>query len=111
MLRRMLPDLAMGLGAVVGGLYSAGQSNIREFQPILTAIAFWLSILLLAVMPNLVTSFIVMTLALCLSLFISLGNTTLQFTSDQSIVERHVIMVNRLSGNHAYRWSRYWSHR
>ena len=77
---------AMGLGAVVGGLYSAGQSNIREFQLILTAIAFGLSILLLAVMPNLVTSFIVMTLVGALSvLFISLGNTTLQLTSDQSM--------------------------
>jgi MFS family permease len=73
---------AMGLGAVVGGLYSAGRSGSALKQLIITAVLFGCSILLLAVMPGLKTTLLALILVGALSvLFISLGNTTLQLTS------------------------------
>lgn len=77
---------AMGVGAVVGGLYVASQSRVRNSQLIVTALLFGLSILLAALMPNIVTSFLVFMVVGGLSIaFISLGNTTLQLTSEPSM--------------------------
>jgi MFS family permease len=73
----------MGFGAVFGGLYAAGQGLAGHRRLITTAMLFGLSILLMAAMPNLVTTSIVLVLVGALSvLFISVGNTTLQLTSD-----------------------------
>jgi MFS family permease len=74
---------AMGFGAVFGGLYAAGQSVADHRRFIMSAILFGLSILLLAAMPGLITSVVVLVIIGALSvLFISIGNTTLQLTSD-----------------------------
>jgi MFS family permease len=73
---------ATGVGAIVGGLYTAGQAKVREGQLVVTAILFGLSMLLVAAMPTFVTAIIVLILVGALSvLFIALGNTTLQLTS------------------------------
>jgi len=74
---------AMGLGAVMGGLYSAGRGMAVGSQLAKVALLFGLSILLLAVMPGLVTVLLVLVVVGILSvLFTSLGNTTLQLTSE-----------------------------
>jgi MFS family permease len=77
---------AMGVGAVIGGLYVASRNRVREKQLIFTALLFGLSILLAAIMPNIVTSFIVFMVVGALSVaFISIGNTTLQLTSEPTM--------------------------
>jgi MFS family permease len=77
---------AMGIGAVGGGLYAAGSSSVTQRRLILVALLFGFSIILVALMPNLMTAFLVLILMGALSvLFISLGNTTLQLNSDPSM--------------------------
>jgi MFS family permease len=74
---------AMGIGAVVGGLYSAGSSVITQRRLIIMAVLFGMSIILTALTPNLLTTLLVLVCLGALSvLFISLGNTTLQLYSD-----------------------------
>jgi MFS family permease len=73
---------AMGLGAIIGGLYSAGKSKIGETQLASTAIAFGVAIIAASIMPGFITALMVLVLVGALSvLFITLGNTTLQLTS------------------------------
>jgi MFS family permease len=74
---------AMGIGAVVGGLYAAGSAASTQRRLIVVAVLFGLSIMLTAIMPGLGTAFVFSILMGGLSvLFISLGNTTLQLNSD-----------------------------
>jgi MFS family permease len=74
---------AMGIGAVAGGLYSAGSSVITQRRLIIMAVLFGMSIILTALTPNLLTTLLVLVCLGALSvLFISLGNTTLQLYSD-----------------------------
>lgn len=74
---------AMGFGAVFGGLYVAGRGAVGQRQLIMAATMFGFSILLMAAMPNLAAASVVLVLVGALSvLFISIGNTTLQLTSD-----------------------------
>lgn len=78
--------VAMGIGAIGGGLYTAGRSIKRSSTLCYVAFAFGLSLLLLAIMPDLVLSFIILVLVGALSvLFISLGNSTLQLSTDQNM--------------------------
>jgi len=73
---------ATGLGAIVGGLYTAGQAAVGETQLVLAAILFGISILIASIMPTLITVLFILVLVGALSvLFIALGNTTLQLTS------------------------------
>lgn len=73
---------AMGLGAVVGGLYSAGRGVVKPKQLVGAAMLFGVSLLLTAIAPNVVVALLVLVVVGALSvLFISLGNTTLQLTS------------------------------
>jgi MFS family permease len=75
--------VAMGIGAISGGLYTAGRSLSKSSVLSHVALAFGGGILLLALMPNLFAALIVLVLVGALSvLFISLGNTILQLTSD-----------------------------
>jgi len=77
---------ATGLGAVIGGLYTAGRAATRETQLIWAAILLGLSILAASITPDLITALIVLVVEGGLSvLFIALGNTTLQLTSDPSM--------------------------
>ena len=73
---------AMGIGAVLGGLYSAGKGAASQKVLTITAFLFGLSIMLTAIMPGLISAVLVLVCVGGLSvLFISLGNTTLQLNS------------------------------
>lgn len=73
---------AMGLGAVIGGLYTAGRATTKLIQVIRVALLFGCSLLLLAIVPKFWIAILVLVLVGALSvLFIALGNTTLQLTS------------------------------
>lgn len=75
--------VAMAIGAISGGLYTASRSMAKTVALTRAALLFGLSLLVMALMPNLVTTFIVLVLVGGLSiLFISLGNSTLQLTSE-----------------------------
>jgi MFS family permease len=74
---------ATGIGAIIGGLYTAGRSNTRENQLILIAIAFGISIIIASIMPSLIIVLVILVIVGALSvLFIALGNTILQLTSE-----------------------------
>jgi MFS family permease len=73
---------AMGLGAVVGGLYTAGKKEIAQSLLITVAVLFGLSMMLISIMPTLITALLLIVVMGMLSIiFIALGNTTLQLTS------------------------------
>lgn len=75
--------VAMGMGAMAGGLYTANRGQPTLAQVRLVAGLFGISVMILAAMPELITAFIVLLAVGALSvLFIALGNTTLQLTSD-----------------------------
>lgn len=77
---------ATGVGAIAGGIYTASQATTRETQLVWSAILFGISILLASLMPNLVSVIILLVIVGSLSvLFIALGNTTLQLTSEPSM--------------------------
>lgn len=78
--------VAMAVGSVFGGLYTAGQRTTGHKQLIQAAVLFGCGILLAAVMPGLVSSVLVLVLVGALSIvFISIGNTTLQLTSEPTM--------------------------
>ena len=73
---------AMGIGAVCGGLYTAGRGEARQGQLIRIALLFGCSLIATAFMPGLASVLLVLVLVGVLSvLFITLGNATLQLTS------------------------------
>jgi len=77
---------ATGIGAIIGGLYTAGQANVREKQLIIVAFLFGLSMLVVSVMPTFASALALLVAVGVLSvMFIALGNTTLQLTSDPSM--------------------------
>lgn len=77
-----LMTAAMGLGAVAGGLYSAGKTATELRRLIVTAVLFGVSIVATALAPDFAVELILLVVVGMLSvLFISLGNTTLQLTS------------------------------
>ncbi|HEY5442491.1 MAG TPA: MFS transporter, partial [Candidatus Saccharimonadales bacterium] len=73
---------AMGIGAICGGLYTAGRGAVGATQLVRAACLFGISLCLLALTPRLVAALVVLVVVGGLSvLFIALGNTTLQLTS------------------------------
>jgi MFS family permease len=85
----------MGAGAIIGGLYTAGHSSINLRHLIKVAEAFGLSLLLLALMPGITSALVVLLLMGALSVvFISLGNTTLQLNSADSMRGRVMSVWN-----------------
>jgi MFS family permease len=80
---------------IVGGLYTAGHSSINLRHLIKVAEAFGLSLLLLALMPGITSALVVLLLMGALSVvFISLGNTTLQLNSADSMRGRVMSVWN-----------------
>jgi MFS family permease len=78
-----LMTAATGVGAIVGGIYTAAQATTRETQLVWSALLFGVSLLIAALMPGLVTVLIMLVVVGMLSvLFIALGNTTLQLTAE-----------------------------
>lgn len=78
--------IATGVGAIIGGLYTAGHTTSRENQLVWIAILFGVSILVAAFMPTFTSVICVLVIVGALSvLFIALGNTTLQLNSDPTM--------------------------
>jgi MFS family permease len=78
--------VATGVGAVIGGVYTASHAAARETQLAWTALLFGISIILASAMPNFVSVIVVLVGVGAMSvLFIALGNTTLQLSSDPSM--------------------------
>ena len=74
--------VAMAVGAIAGGLYTAGRSLKASLSLSAVALLFGLSIITVSLLPNIFTICVVLILVGGLSvLFISIGNTTLQLTS------------------------------
>jgi len=81
-----LMTVAMGVGAIGGGLYSAGRGVASQKQLVLVAVLFGVSLMLTALTPTLPVTLITLIIVGGLSvLFISIGNTTLQLTSEPSM--------------------------
>ncbi len=81
-----LMTVAMGVGAIGGGLYSAGRGVASQKQLVLVAVLFGVSLMLTALAPNLPVALLTLIVVGGLSvLFISIGNTTLQLTSEPSM--------------------------
>jgi MFS family permease len=73
---------AMGLGAVVGGLYTASQGTGSPQRLISAALLFGVTVLLTAVAPTLPLALLALVaVGFCSIGFTSLGNATLQLTS------------------------------
>lgn len=73
---------AMGLGAVFGGLYTAGKRSVEQKQLVIVAILFGLAMIFISVTPNLTAALLFTVIMGTMSIvFIALGNTTLQLTS------------------------------
>ncbi len=72
----------MGIGAVFGGLYTAGKRSIEQKHLVTVAILFGLTMIFVSVMPSLTTALLFIIVMGTMSIvFIALGNTTLQLTS------------------------------
>jgi len=72
----------MGIGAVIGGLYTAGQRTRKPRVLVISATLFGLSVLLTGLAPSLGFAMAAMVLVGFFSInFTSLGNSTLQLTS------------------------------
>jgi MFS family permease len=75
--------VATGVGAVAGGLYTASRAETKENQLVWSSILFGISILIASIMPSFASLIVVLVAVGALSVvFISLGNTTLQLTSE-----------------------------
>jgi MFS family permease len=73
---------AMGLGAVVGGLYTASRSPGRPTRLVWAALFFGVTVLLTAVAPVLPLALLALVaVGFCSISFTSLGNATLQLES------------------------------
>lgn len=78
--------VATGLGAIIGGLFTAGKSRVERKDLIHVAILFGASMVVAAFMPTLALAFVILLFVGGLSVvFIAMGNTTLQLTSHQSM--------------------------
>lgn len=77
---------AMGLGAVIGGLVSAGKKNTSPHLLIRGALLFGLAVLFAAAMPTLILASLAMIMVGFFSItFTSLGNSVLQLETDPAM--------------------------
>jgi len=73
---------AMGLGAVAGGLYTAGRRGNASSRLVVSAAMFGLTMLLVSIAPSFPLAVLAMVaVGFCSINFTSLGNATLQLTS------------------------------
>jgi MFS family permease len=77
---------AMGVGAVVGGLFVAARGRTGQGPLVLAATAFGIAVGLAALAPNLGTELVLLALTGASSIaFMSTGNSTLQLNADPSM--------------------------
>lgn len=80
---------AMGIGAVVGGLFTAGRRSTRPAMLVLSAALFGASVTLVSFAPTMAFAFAAMVIVGFFSInFTSLANVTLQTTSDPTMQGR-----------------------
>jgi MFS family permease len=80
---------AMGVGAVVGGLYTASRRRTTPGMLVMAAAMFGVSVLLVSIAPSMVLAFAAMVVVGFFSItFTSLGNVTLQMASDPAMQGR-----------------------
>jgi MFS family permease len=80
---------AMGIGAVVGGLYTAGRRNSTPKMLVISASLFGASVLMTALSPTLFIAVLAMVVVGFFSInFTSLGNVTLQLESSPAMQGR-----------------------
>jgi len=73
---------ATGVGAVLGGLFSAGRKKVSPKMLVISAMGFGISLTVAAFMPNIFLMILIMFIAGIFSInFISLGNVILQTES------------------------------
>jgi len=73
---------AMGLGAVVGGLYTAGRGVAKPSELIRVAVLFGISLIVVAGAPGRFSAYLILVVVGALSvLFIAMANATLQLTA------------------------------
>jgi MFS family permease len=74
---------SMGVGAAVGGLFFASRKGINPYKLVSAALLFGTAVLVAALMPTLLLSGLAMVaVGICSINFSSLGNSTLQLSSD-----------------------------
>jgi MFS family permease len=72
----------MGIGAVIGGLYTAGRGLVSQKELVRVAYLFGIGLLIEAVAPGKMSAYLILIIVGGLSvLFISMGNVTLQLNS------------------------------
>jgi MFS family permease len=73
----------MGVGAIVGGLYTAGRGGVvKQSELVRVALLFGISLLVISIAPDKILAYLILVIVGGLSvLFISMGNATLQLTS------------------------------
>ena len=82
---------AMGVGAVVGGLFTAARGRTGRRPMILASVGFGVTILLTAYAPSFILSCIVLLFVGWASVsFIAIGNSTIQLSSDPSMRGRAI---------------------
>jgi MFS family permease len=80
---------AMGIGAVAGGLYTAGKRRTSSYALAVSALLFGTSVLLVAAAPTLALAVVAMLIVGFFSInFTSLGNVTLQMNSSPDMQGR-----------------------
>src|SRR5215211_174046 len=80
---------AMGIGAVAGGLYTAGKRRTSSYALVVSALLFGTSVLLVAAAPTLALAVVAMLIVGFFSInFTSLGNVTLQMNSSPEMQGR-----------------------
>jgi MFS family permease len=81
-----LMSAALGAGSIIGALYTAGRANATMRQLITIAGLFGAVVVLAALAPNLVILlFLLVAVGVLSIMFIALGNTTLQLTSEPNM--------------------------
>jgi MFS family permease len=86
---------AMGLGSILGGLYTANRKKIIPSMIVVSALIFGATIIVSALMPNLILAFIALMLVGFFSInFTSLANTTLQLESSPEMRGRVMSLWN-----------------
>jgi MFS family permease len=77
---------AMGIGAVVGGLFTAARGRTGLRPMILACLGFGLAILLTALSPDLVLAYVGLSFVGWASVsFVSVGNSTIQLSTERSM--------------------------
>ncbi|MGA9830857.1 MAG: hypothetical protein WBQ71_07045, partial [Trebonia sp.] len=95
---------AMGIGAVIGGLFTAARGRTGLRPMIIASVGFGAAILVCAFAPFLGLAYAALLFAGWASVsFIAIGNSTIQLSAEPSMRGRVIALAGRLPGNDAGR--------